>query len=225
MPVQLRYKAVLFDLDGTLINSATDLVNSVQHALRQVTPEREVPDGDDILIQVGKPLEVILRELQYPHDPASTTKFVDTYRAHYAEHFNEHTKLYPGVTETLESLRRAGARLALVTTKHQVQADFTAKESGLLQYFDYVHGWQEGREHKPHPEPVLTALARLGAEPGQAIMVGDSEMDIEAGKAAGTATCGVTHGFRPVWFLRSLAPDYLLSSIVDLLPIVIESRD
>jgi pyrophosphatase PpaX len=220
----LRYAAVLFDLDGTLIDSATDLVNSVQYALRRVAPEREVPDAEDILIQVGKPLEVILRELQYPHDPEQTTRFVDTYRQHYAEHFNEHTRLYPGVVETLTALRSAGARLALVTTKHQVQADFTAKECGLAPYFDYVHGYLEGRQHKPHPEPVLTALGRLGAKPSDALMVGDSELDIEAGRAAGAATCGVTYGFRPAWFLKSLRPDYLIASISDLVPIAVAER-
>lgn len=221
----LRYPAVLFDLDGTLIDSAVDLVNSVHFALRQVAPERELPEGEDILVQVGKPLEVILRELGYPSDPMNTEKFVETYRLHYAEHFNEHTELYAGVAETLAALREAGARLALVTTKHQHQADFTVRACGLAQYFDYVHGWQEGRQHKPHPEPVLAALARLGFGPESAIMVGDSELDIEAGKAAGTATCGVTYGFRPAWFLVSLHPDFLISDVRDLFHIVVQSNE
>ena len=217
----LRYPAVLFDLDGTLINSAVDLVNSVQYALRQVAPDREPPDSEDILVQVGKPLEAIIHELGYPSDPASTKTFVDTYRSHFAQHFNDHTQLYPGVKETLTALRAAGVKLALVTTKHQVQADFTARECGLAPYFDYIHGFMEGRQHKPHPEPVLTAAERLGATPEAAIMVGDTELDIEAGRAAGTATCGVTYGFRPAWFLKSLRPDFLISRISDLTAIVI----
>lgn len=221
---RLRYAAVLFDLDGTLINSAIDLVNSVQYALRQVAPQREPPDGEDILCQVGKPLEVIVRELGYPSDPANTRTFVDTYREHFAEHFNDHTQLYPDVEATLAALRSAGARLALVTTKHQVQADFTAKECGLAQYFDYIHGYIEGRQHKPHPEPVLTAVERLGVTPAAAIMVGDTELDIESGRAAGTATCGVTYGFRPAWFLKSLRPDFLISGISDLTAIVVAGR-
>jgi pyrophosphatase PpaX len=217
----LRYSAALFDLDGTLIDSAQDLVGSVRYALKHVGPDREPPEGKDILVQVGKPLEVILRELGYPADEASAGRFVDTYRAHYAEHFNEHTKPYPGVEDVLEFLKASGVRLALVTTKHQAQADFTVEAFGLAQYFDYVHGWQEGRQHKPHPEPVLTALGRLGVQPGAAIMVGDSELDIESAKAAGVATCAVTYGFRPAWFLRAFRPDFLVSAAADIVPIVV----
>ncbi len=217
----LRFAAALFDLDGTLIDSAQDLVASVQQALKHVVPDREPPEGEDILVQVGKPLEVILRELGYPTDEATAARFVDTYRAHYAGHFNEHTRLYAGVEAMLEYLRSAGVKLALVTTKHQAQADFTVEAFGLAHWFDYVHGWQEGRQHKPHPEPVRTALQRLGVQPGDAIMVGDSEQDIESAKAAGVATCAVTYGFRPAWFLRSLRPDFLVSRATDIVPIVV----
>ena len=219
--ISLRFAAALFDLDGTLIDSGQDLIVSVQYALKRVAPERELPEGDDILVQVGKPLEVILRELGYPADDASTGFFVDTYRAHYAEHFNEHTRLYPGVEDMLACLKKAGVKLALVTTKHQSQADFTVEALGLARYFDYVHGWQEGRQHKPHPEPIITTLARLGVLPGEAIMVGDSELDIESARAAGVATCAVTYGFRPAWFLRSLRPDFLVSRAADIAPIVV----
>jgi pyrophosphatase PpaX len=218
----LRYQAALFDLDGTLIDSAQDLVASIQYALQLVDPSRLVPDAEDILVQVGKPLEVILRELGYPDDPKTTGSFVDTYRARYAEHFDDNTKLYPGVEKTLEFLRGAGVRTALVTTKHQAQADFTVKTYGLEKHFDYIHGWLEGRQHKPHPEPVQTALNRLGVAPEDAVMVGDSEMDIESARAAGAAICAVSYGFRPLWFLHSFKPDYLISRITDLVPIVVE---
>jgi 2-phosphoglycolate phosphatase len=217
----LRYAVALFDLDGTLIDSGQDLIASVRYALASVFPGREPPDGEDILVQVGKPLEVIVRELGYPTDDADVRRFVDMYRAHYAERFNEHTKPYPDVEELLEQLRAAGVKLALVTTKHQAQADFTVKALGLARHFDYVHGWLEGREHKPHPEPVLTTLGRLGVQPGEAIMVGDSELDIEAARAAGVDTCAVTYGFRPAWFLREFRPDFLVSRAPDIGPIVV----
>jgi 2-phosphoglycolate phosphatase len=218
----LRYPAVLFDLDGTLIDSAQDIVASVRCALEAVDPARALPDAEDIVVQVGRPLEIILRELGYPDDPDTTRSFVEAYRKRYAEHFNDHTALYPGVEETLQFLRDAGAKLALVTTKHQTQADFTVKACGLEKYFDYIHGWLEGRQHKPHPEPVQTALARLGIAPAGAMMVGDSELDIESARAAGVATCAVSYGFRPVWLLREFKPDYLISRITDLVPIVVK---
>lgn len=216
----LRYRAVLFDLDGTLIDSAQDLVASIRYAAENVFPGREAPEAEDVLAQVGKPLEAIASEFGFAVADADVRRFVDVYRAHYAEHFNEHTRLYPQVEELLDHLKTAGAKLAVVTAKHQTQADFVLAGCGLARYFDYVHGWQEGRRHKPHPEPVLTALARLETAAGAAIMVGDSELDIDAARAAGVDTCAVTYGFRPAWLLRSYRPDYLVMRAADIGPIV-----
>jgi pyrophosphatase PpaX len=218
--ITLRYGAALFDLDGTLIDSGQDLVASVRHAVESAFPGHEAPDADDVLVQVGRPLEVIARELGYAASDADVGRFVEAYRAYYADHFNDHTEAYPGVEELLGYLKTAGVKLAVVTTKHQTQADFALAGCGLSRYFDYVHGWQEGRQHKPHPEPVVTALARLDAEARDAIMVGDAELDIEAARAAGVDVCAVTYGFRPAWLLRSYHPDYLVAAAADIGPIV-----
>jgi len=127
--------------------------------------------------------------------------------------------------ELLEKLRGAGVKVALVTTKHQTQAELTLAGTGLAGYFDYVHGWLDGRKHKPDPEPVLAALTRLQVQPGAAIMVGDSELDIQSAKAAGVDTCAVTYGFRPAWFLRSFHPDFLVARATDIAPIVISQEE
>ncbi len=221
MSIRLRYAAVLFDLDGTLIDSSQDLIAAVHYALQQVD-ERELPDDDTIIMEIGKPLETILRELGYPCDQTSTACFVDAYRSHFAEHFNDHTRLFPDVKDVLEMLRSSGARLALVTAKHQSQAEFTARGTGLAGYFHHICGWQEGRRHKPDPEPVRLALDLLGVGPEQGLMVGDTEQDILAAKAAGVDTCAVTYGFRPVLLLRTLRPDFMVSRAADLVPIVID---
>ena len=218
---RLRYRAVLFDLDGTLIDSSVDIVASVRYALRMID-EREPPGAEEILQEVGKPLELIVRNLGYAVDASRAGLFVDTYRAHYAEHFSDHTMLYPGVKEMLGEVRNAGAKLALVTTKHQTQADFTIAHYQLGQFFDYVHGYLDGRRHKPDPEPAQIATARIGIHPRDTIMVGDSEFDIETGRAAGTATCAVTYGFRPVQMLRCLRPDFIVSNPADIAGIIIE---
>jgi pyrophosphatase PpaX len=216
----VRFPFVLFDLDGTLIDSGQDLVASVQHALRALDG-RDPPDAADILALVGSPLEKFPPALGYPSDPASLSLFADTYRTYYAEHFNDHTGMYPGIEQMLSELKGAGARLALVTTKHQAQADFTARECGLLAWLDHVHGWREDRKHKPDPEPVRLALAALGGAAGQALMVGDSELDIEAGRSAGVATCAVSWGFRPAWLLKEYRPDYLVGAARDIVDIVL----
>ena len=221
MTIRRRYPALLFDLDGTLIDSATDLVLSVQHALTQLD-DREPPDADTITMEIGKPLEQILHNLGYAGDEARTTRFVDSYRSYYAEHFNDHTRIYPGAEDTLGLLREHGVKLALVTTKHQAQADFTVAATGLARYFDYVHGWREGLKHKPDPEPLQIALQRLGAEPGEALMVGDSEQDILAAQAAGVDACAACYGFRPVLFLKSLRPAFMVAAITDVVHIALD---
>ena len=218
--MRLRYRAAIFDLDGTLIDSARDLVESVVYALGCVDG-REPPDGDTIIMEIGKPLETILRHLGYPSDEASTRQFVENYRRHFADHFPHHTRVFPGVHETLAVLRDAGVRLALVTTKHQTQAEHAVRKTGLDGYFHYLHGWSEGRRHKPHPEPVETALGKLGVPAAEAIVIGDTEQDIESAKAAGVATCAVAYGFRPVLMLRALRPDFLVARFSDIAHIVI----
>jgi 2-phosphoglycolate phosphatase len=219
-PHNLRYQAVLFDLDGTLIDSADDLVASVKHALLHVDARRPPPD-DVILMEIGKPLEVMLGDLGYPNDEATAADFAASYRDHYAVHFSDHTRPFPSARDALAFLREAGAKLALVTTKHQTQAEFVVEAMGLRSFFAYVHGWKEGRRHKPDPEPVRIALEKLGARPGEALMVGDSEQDMIAAKAAGVPTCAVTYGFRPLMLLRALRPDYMVSRIADLVHIVV----
>ncbi|MBN2465216.1 HAD-IA family hydrolase [candidate division WOR-3 bacterium] len=215
-----RYAAALFDLDGTLVDSGRDVVAAVRHALSQVLPGREQPPDEDILVLIGQPLEAVAHALGCPSDEESTRRFADAYRAHYAEHYNDHTRVYPGIRELLEMLRGAGVKLALVTTKHQTQAEFTLAGAGLARCFDYVHGWLEGRKHKPDPEPILTALRELDVQPRAAIMVGDSELDIQSAKAAGVGSCAVTYGFRPAWFLVSFHPDFVVSHPADIGPIV-----
>jgi len=220
MPDKFRFPAVIFDLDGTLVDSAKQVVKSVRYALLKID-DRETPDADTITLQIGKPLPVMLRELGYPGDQASSDEFVAEFRPHFARQVAESPPpLYPDVEFVLEHLHKSGVGLALVTNKHQTQAELVATRTGLARYLQYVHGWQEGRKPKPDAEPVETALAQLGAEANQGLMVGDSEQDILAARAAGVATCAVTHGFRPTLFLKSLHPDFLISRLTDLLRVV-----
>jgi HAD superfamily hydrolase (TIGR01549 family) len=219
-----RFDAVLFDLDGTLLLSAPDLVASVRHALARVD-DREPPDDDTILMEVGKPLETILRELGYPAGPDDARRFADVYREHFARTFGTHTRLVPMAQEVLEALIEAGVKRAVVTTKHQAQADMAVDKMGLTRFFNYIRGWREGRKHKPDPEPFLSAAAELGVEPGRALVVGDTEQDIIAAKNGELTCCAVTWGFRPLLMLRTLKPDFMISRLPDLLPIVASPND
>jgi len=251
----LRYSFVLFDLDGTLVDSSDGIVAAVRAALRQVDRLREPPDRDTILMEVGKPLEQLFVELgggghfhgdnTMPEFPdAAARQFAETYRRYYAEHIKEGLRLYPDTVETLTALRAAGAKLAVVTTKHQAQADLTVAAAGIGEYFDCVYGWQEGRRHKPDPEPFLAALDRLERKgrrdkEGQreesgtlsldpsiprplsaALVVGDTEQDILSARAGGLDCCAVTYGFRPALMLLGLRPDYMVGRLRDVAEII-----
>ncbi|HTW92396.1 MAG TPA: HAD-IA family hydrolase [bacterium] len=217
----VNYHAVLFDLDGTLVDSGRDIIDSIRFTLDQVFPGRNKPSDEEILLMVGRPLESIVCELGYPVDDENTRRFVDTYRCYYAQHYNDSTKPYPGVEAMLQDLKSAGVKLGLVTTKHQTQAELTLAGLGLAGYFNDVYGWDEGRKHKPDPEPVRVSLSRIQVAPELALMVGDAELDIQSATAAGVDTCAVTYGFRPAWFLKSFNPCFLVARSADIVPIVI----
>ncbi len=216
-----RYAAALFDLDGTLLDSARDIVASTQYALSLVDT-RQPPEAEAILAETGKPLETVYVNLGYPAQPEKIQKFITAYRDHYALHLTDTTRPYPYVSEVLQLLAEAGVKLAVVTTKHQHQAELVLRKTGLLPFFHFVRGWEEGRKHKPDPEPALSTLAALKTEPDQAIMVGDTEQDILTAKNAGIASCAVTCGFRPAPFLVSYQPDFLISCFADLVHIVLK---
>lgn len=216
----MRYEAALFDLDGTLVDSSADIIAAVRHACEHVGAN-EPPEGQDILLEIGKPLEEVFRDLGSPGGPGRVGAFIRAFREFYAGHFNDHATLYPDVPEVLEELAGSGVATGVVTTKMQEQAEMVVRAAGLSRLFGVVRGWREGLEHKPDAGPVRAALAALGKAPRRTLMVGDSELDILAGRAAGTDTCAVAYGFRPAPFLMSFHPDFLVSRFRDIGPIVL----
>lgn len=207
-------------MDGTLIDSRADLSEAVRYALKALDNTKEPPTSDEIIAQVGKPLDIICQNLGYNFSPEAIVLFEKTYRAYYEKHFQDHTKVFLGVIETLEELKRSGVRMAVITTKHQIQADMVVSAFGLRHYFQYIRGWQPGRQHKPDPEPVLATLKVLDCKPSQTLYVGDTEQDILCGQAAKVDTCAVTYGFRSAEFLKSLEPTYTIEHFSDILTII-----
>jgi HAD superfamily hydrolase (TIGR01549 family) len=195
------------------------LSEAVQYALKSLDT-KEPPSGDEIIAQVGKPLAIITHNLGYNFSQEQITLFEKTYRSYYEKHFQDHTKIFPGVIETLKKLQTKKIRMAVVTTKHQTQADMAVAAFGLTKYFQYIRGWLEGRQHKPDPEPALTTLIALGCSPNQALYVGDSEQDILCGQSAGIDTCAVTYGFRTAEYLKTLNPTYIIDRFPKILQII-----
>ncbi|KLK94552.1 phosphoglycolate phosphatase [Microvirga vignae] len=212
-----QLEAVIFDLDGTLVDSARDLQNAMNallagEGLRSVSLE-EVKSmiGDGVAKLVERALAAT------GGDPARLPALVDHFLAIYDTNAANHTEAYPGVLDTLESLRRLGLQLAVVTNKPCSATTEILRALGLRAFFSAVIGGDTLPERKPHPAPILMALDRLGVSPGAALMVGDNYHDVQAARAAGVRVFAVTYGYnhKP---LTELAADQLLDTMSDLVP-------
>jgi len=167
-----------------------------------------VPPDELWLKGVGTPIRVQLRE--WSEDPAEIEAMAATYSVYNLEHHDALVRPFDGIVSAVQRLKEAGKRLGLVTSKVRNGALRGLKVAGLEQAFDVVVGADDVRHPKPHPEPVLSALAQLGERPGEAVFIGDSRHDLECGRAAGVKTAAALWGPFDRAHLADLEPDYWL---------------
>lgn len=184
----MRFPVVLFDLDGTVIDSGSIILASMRHASLTVLG-REIPDAELVQAVGGPGLVEQMRML----DADRVDELVDCYRAHNEPLHAELTEC-AGMTDALTTLKGQGRRLGIVTAKRRATVDIAFRYLPLESFFEVVVGADDTERHKPDPEPLLFALDRLGASPEQAAYVGDSPFDIRAARAAGLHSVGVTWG-------------------------------
>jgi pyrophosphatase PpaX len=182
--------ALLFDLDGTLIDSIELIMSSMRHAF--VDYEGRVPTDDEWRALIGRPLVDSFREF-VPREP-EVERLIGRYREYQLEHHDRLVRPYDGVVAAIGAFAAAGHPMALVTSKADWLATRALVHVGLETAIPVVVGCDSCTRHKPHPEPVERALALLRSAPRDAMFVGDSPHDIEAGRAAGVYTVGVTWG-------------------------------
>lgn len=184
----MRFPVVLFDLDGTVIDSGSIILASMRHAAKEVLG-LEPPD-EDLMAAVGGPgLEAQMHALA----PDRVDELVTVYRAH-NEPLHEGLVCCDGMDDVLVQLKREGRRLGIVTAKRRATAELAFATVPLGHLFDTVVGGDETERHKPDPEPLLLALERLDALADETAYVGDSPFDVRAAKAAGIHAVGVTWG-------------------------------
>ena len=212
-----RPLVVLFDLDGTLIDSIELLLSSVRHAFRARTDR--VPTEAEWVAGIGTPLAAQLRP--YAATEHELAELVAGYRAYQREHHDRLTHLYDGALETVTTLRARGHPLGVVTSKGDDIAHRSIGYVGLAPHFDTVIGCDSCARHKPDPEPVLVALDRLGYAPADAMFVGDSPHDMASGNAAGVTTVAALWGPFTRAMLEPTAPNYYLERIAEL-PTLVE---
>jgi len=184
----VRYPTVLFDLDGTLIDSGAIILASFKHATSTVLG-RVVPDEELAALVGGTSLHEQMRRL----DATRVEELVQAYREH-NEPLHDELEAFEGVEHVLRTLKRQGRRLGIVTAKRRRTVELAFAVLPLERYFDTVVTSDMTARHKPDPAPVLAALELLEADPAEAAFVGDSPFDVGAGKAAGVYTVAVAWG-------------------------------
>lgn len=207
-----RPLAVLFDLDGTLIDSIELILNSAKHAFRDRVGH--IPTDAEWLTGVGIPLVAMFR--RYANDDAEIDALIVKYREYQLANHDRLVRGYDQVVETVTALRDRGHPLGIVTSKASWLAKRGLEHVGLGTHFDVVVGCDSCDMHKPDPGPVLFALEQLGREPHEAVFVGDSVHDMAAGNAAGVVTIAALWGPFSREDLVATSPCHYLERIGDL---------
>jgi phosphoglycolate phosphatase len=217
----MSYQCLLFDLDGTLVDSRADLANATNLTLAELGRE-PLPDAR-VITFVGEGARLLVeRALKATQNGAPEVPDVDgalgIFRRHYGKHLLDQTRVYPEVEQTLASLPHIPK--AVVTNKPY---EFTIKlleGIGLLPYFEVVFGGDSLAERKPSPMMLIEAARRCDARVSECLMIGDSRVDVEAGRAASMKTCGYIPGFRGRTELVEAGVDYLIERFNELCMLV-----
>lgn len=184
-------KLLMFDLDGTLVNSITDITNSLNYALEPYGFEKLTVEKTSGM--VGEGLTRLIEKVVGGDKTAARPAVAERFLSHYSEHLADFTLPYPHVNETLSKLECY--RKAVISNKREGLSAQLLRGLGLDGYFEVVLGSDSVEEKKPSPRPLMKVLERMGLRPFNGVMIGDSIFDIEAGKAAGVMTIGVSYGF------------------------------
>jgi pyrophosphatase PpaX len=214
------FQTILFDLDGTLIDSVRLILDSYHHTLAQHgIPART---DEDWLKGVGTPLAVQFAE--WRDLPEKLEALIATYREYNLKHHDRMVTVYPGVVEAVREIKARGRQTGLVTSKNRQGALRGLKLVGLEALMDVLVCADEVTNPKPHPEPVEKAVALLGADPATTLYVGDSVHDMHSGRAAGVRTAAALWGPFGREYLEGASPDYWLEAPGELVKLVTEVK-
>ena len=212
------FDPVVFDLDGTVVDTVELIVESFRYATTTVLGE-VLPD-ELIIAGVGRPLYAQMERLSADH----AQELYDVYREYNHRRHDELIRGYDGIEEVLTALKAAGRRTGIVTSKSRDTTEMAFRAIGLERHFDVVVTATDTTEHKPSPVPLHLCLQRLGATAAGSIYVGDSPFDIEAGAAAGMATAAVAWGVFGREALVAAGPEYWLDEPRDLLALCLRGE-
>lgn len=206
------FPVYLFDIDGTLLDSAPDICGAVQQVLSK-THRPDVP-FETLRSYIGHHLIDLFRDVLPEYSSEQHEALIVEYRAIYPAREHRNTRRYP---DTLEVVSRLGGRKSTATTKGTPTTKAVLEKFGFLPYFDHVQG-TDGFPSKPAPDVIFRSLAALGAKPEDCLLIGDAGPDMEAGRRAGVRTCAVRYGYGDHEAMKRWSPDFWIDSLTELLP-------
>jgi HAD superfamily hydrolase (TIGR01509 family) len=204
------FSVYLFDVDGTLVDSAPDICGAIQGVLANLG-RTDVCD-DFLRSYIGRHLVDVFQDVFPACPPSEIDEMIVDYRRIYPARNHASTLVYPGV---VEALRHLPGRASTATTKGTPTTRIVLEKFGLLPFFDHVQG-TDGFPAKPNPDVIFAALSGLGARCEECLMVGDAASDMEAARRAGVKSCAVTYGYGARGALAHWKPDYWISDLREL---------
>ncbi|WP_341502225.1 phosphoglycolate phosphatase [Gallaecimonas sp. GXIMD4217] len=211
----MSYRYIAFDLDGTLVDSLPALAQATNAMLAELG--RDTQSQAQVGHWVGNGISTLVkRALGGEPDAGLFEQGLDSFQIHYRAHLVSGTRPYQGVRELLADLHGQGIRLALITNKARRFTEPLLAGLDLAQYFELVLAGDDLAEKKPHPAPLLHLCEQWQLTPEQLLMVGDSRNDIQAAKAAGCASAGLTAGYNYGEDIRLCEPDWVLDAVTEL---------
>lgn len=211
--LNMSTKLIIFDLDGTLIDSSIDITNAINFAIQPY--DIKPLTVKETIELVGEGITKLIEKVVMRSQKENINKdiLIQRFLDHYSTHLVDNTTVYPKVKETLEQLKKY--KKAVISNKRESLSLEILSRLGLLKYLDLVVGSDTTPEKKPSPVPILYVISKLGVKQEETIIVGDSNYDIEAGRAAGIRTIAVTYGYRPIELLKGA--DRLINSMDELI--------
>jgi phosphoglycolate phosphatase len=214
---------VVFDLDGTLVDTRADIVASANAALVAVgLPPRE---GDLIASYVGNGSRILVSRALGPEHQDKLDVAVEAFFAHYGEHLLVHSRLYPGIAELLEELERRDVAMVVCTNKPGKFARPLLAGLEVARRFRFIHGWGDTKAQKPDPGGVFELCRLTGVEVAKAVLVGDSRIDVETGRNANMPTFAVTWGFGSEQELRDANATRLIRTASELQAALLPTKE
>jgi len=206
MPIKL----ILFDLDGTLVDTSKDITTALNYALKQYGMKKLTVQ--ETIKMVGEGITRLIEKILGDKKIHMRDEIIRRFIEYYSEHLSDYSHEYPYVRETLEQLN--GYKKAVISNKRESLSVELLEKLDLLKYFNLVAGSDTTSQKKPSPVPIFHIMEKLDAKPYESMIVGDSSFDIEAGKKAGIKTVAVTYGYRERQYLQGA--DHMIDSLKEL---------